>query len=262
MAQQLDTKEGREIVRNTLLFNAGALMPEPFDKAYGNIIAAKKLPYELRKLIAETEEIKAKNNGVLPQADVLKAETDLRKEYTAAAKGYNETRAFYSQLLGAASKKSAAGDTALITLFRKVLDPTSVVRESEFAQTAQGGGLLQQLEASTAGLLSGQKLTDAQRQDIINTAKEFVNSANEFERLRRADFDYTINRQGLDPKAVYGLQPVGKIYTPGTGENVPDYINMSMDQLRAVNTFGLTMDQARAYNEALLYKIQQMKGAK
>lgn len=262
LIDQLGNPQTRDLVTKTLLGRAIDLDDKATSEQILTISTTVKLPLEVQKIQSELAASAAAANGVPKPEDRMKAETDLRKEYTTAAKGYNETRTFFSQLLGAAQQKSSAGDTALITLFRKVLDPTSVVRESEFAQTAEGGGILQRVEAAGAGLVSGQKLTDAQRQDIINTAQEFMNAANAFERNRRKDFDYLINSYNLDPKAIYGSQPVGEVYKPGAAQNVPDYINMTMDQLKGVNTFGLTFDQAKAYNEALLYKIQQLKGAK
>lgn len=43
------------------------------------------------------------------------------------------------------SKSLAASDQALVILFNKMLDPTSVVREGEFDRTAQGQALMDQV---------------------------------------------------------------------------------------------------------------------
>ena len=265
MLDQVDNPATRDIVTKTLLGGAINIDPKATDEQVKTVSSIISMPLNLAKLEQDIEAKKRENAGQLPTQDKFKAEADLRKEYTAASKGYQDTRVFYSQLLGAAAEAAkpgsgASGDTALITLFRKVLDPTSVVRETEFAQTAQGGGLLQNMEASVAGFATGQKLTPQQRQDILNTAKQFVEAANAYERSRRANLDYIVNSAGLDAKAVYGVESVGKIYRPGSRENIPDFANMSDQELSRTNVTNMNSDQLKAYREEMNARKAKMAG--
>jgi len=58
-------------------------------------------------------------------------------------------------------------DQALITIFNKINDPTSVVRESEFARSAEGLAALESLDAKYQSLLVGGVLNDAARLELF-----------------------------------------------------------------------------------------------
>jgi hypothetical protein len=49
----------------------------------------------------------------------------------------------------------AAGSQAVLVVFQKILDPTSVVRESEYARSAQGQSLMAQIEGKIEQLSKG-----------------------------------------------------------------------------------------------------------
>jgi hypothetical protein len=73
-------------------------------------------------------------------------------------------------------KNKVALDQALITMFNKLTDPNSVVRESEYARTPQNlplanrfSGAMQKLEKGGAGL------TDADREALVWGAKIIAN---------------------------------------------------------------------------------------
>ena len=66
-------------------------------------------------------------------------EKDLRTEFQAQVKPYVELGQAYQKIETAAKNPSPAGDIAMVYGFMKVLDPSSVVREGEFA-TAQNAG--------------------------------------------------------------------------------------------------------------------------
>lgn len=73
----------------------------------------------------------------------------------------------------------ASGDTAaknfadqqLINLFNKMVDPSSVVRESEFARSAQGLSLVQQIEAGVRRITEGGVLEPKAREELFNAAQ-------------------------------------------------------------------------------------------
>jgi hypothetical protein len=67
--------------------------------------------------------------------------------------------------------KSPAGDLASATKFMKLLDPTSVVRESELAMAMQATGALDKLYNYANLISTGQKLTPSQREDFRSLAK-------------------------------------------------------------------------------------------
>lgn len=104
---------------------------------------------------------------------------------------------------------SAQDDLALIFAFMKVLDPTSVVREGEFANAQNTGGIAENVVNAYNKALNGERLTDRQR-------SEFFRTANGMMRDRQANYQEVVNRQrdlasqyGLSPDRVAPAQPAG-----------------------------------------------------
>lgn len=71
------------------------------------------------------------------------------------------------------NKKEGQGfsDIALIFNFMKMLDPGSVVRESEFRVAATTGGVAQRAAVLMNKVLKGDRLEDGQRKEILQTAQ-------------------------------------------------------------------------------------------
>lgn len=121
----------------------------------------------------------------------IEAETALRKEFQSQpeVKQYIDLKRSYNSLESAyeeAKKKNAsvgskaAADQALVTLFNKMLDPTSVVREGEYARSFQGQSALARaagyVEQITQG---GAGLTDENRKDMVDIADRLLKDAKE-----------------------------------------------------------------------------------
>ena len=117
--------------------------------------------------------------------NTFKDETTLRKEFTALP----EVKDFslidsQMQRLDAAmeeaktSKSLVAVDQTLITILNKLLDPTSVVRESEYARTPQDLGIISRLKGKILKLNEGGAgLTQDERDAISRMGRNFYNIA-------------------------------------------------------------------------------------
>ncbi len=69
-------------------------------------------------------------------------------------------------------------DQALVMMFNKMLDPTSAVREGEYARTAQGQSALDRAQQYVAQLSQGGAgITDKTRSDMVDLAKELQGAA-------------------------------------------------------------------------------------
>jgi hypothetical protein len=112
-------------------------------------------------------------------------EDTVRKEYLGQAKPYIEVGQAYKKVAEAAKNPSAAGDIAMIFGFMKILDPGSVVREGEFATAQNAAGIPDRVRAQYNAAINGQRLTDVQRTDFMNQAKNIVQS-------QRDNFNSTI----------------------------------------------------------------------
>jgi len=142
----------------------------------------------------------------------------LRKDYegSQATKDFQKQSGAYDRVVTSADKASAAGDLALIFNFMKVLDPGSVVRESEFATAAQARAALTRAEKdgtripavvaqAMQRLETGQLLLPEQRNDfLIRAGMLYQGAANQHAPYRQYYMDQ-IN--AVAPG--YGLPPVG-----------------------------------------------------
>lgn len=67
---------------------------------------------------------------------------------------------------------------AIITSFNKILDPTSVVRESEYDRTAQGQALVEQLRGKYDQIIAGGAgVTEATLKEASDIAKQYLQSS-------------------------------------------------------------------------------------
>lgn len=114
-----------------------------------------------------------------------KSINDMRKEYNSLdeVKAFKPVRASFLKVKKSSEKPSAAGDLALVFNYMKILDPGSVVRESEFKTASDATAWLQKSEADGVAipapiaqairkLKDGTILTDAQRKDFVNIARK------------------------------------------------------------------------------------------
>lgn len=103
-----------------------------------------------------------------------KAEATLRKEFDSldAVKKFPTVRANYNTLKNLALKKdpTAQDDIAIVFNFMKTLDPTSVVREGEFATAQNAGGVDDATRNLYNRIINGTRLNRGQRVAMAQTA--------------------------------------------------------------------------------------------
>jgi hypothetical protein len=136
-----------------------------------------KLGIESKKAALELEALKA-TGGVDP-AKKFEQEEKLRKEYQGRTKVYGELGSTFNNIQSSANANTGPGDIALITGFMKMLDPGSVVRETEFATARDTAGLFENLRNQAQKLQSGQlfSLDSKQRKEYVDLAKQYLDSA-------------------------------------------------------------------------------------
>ena len=88
----------------------------------------------------------------------------------------------------------------------KMLDPGSVVRESEFAQAQDTSGLLGKLTATATRVANGQILTPEQRKEFQSLAGKYMQASTEHEKRVREGLDFMVKSYGLNADNVFGLK--------------------------------------------------------
>lgn len=132
----------------------------------------------------------------------LKTEEGLRKEFTKLGGDFKKVSEAFARVQASAEDPSAAGDLALIFNFMKILDPGSVVRESEFANAQNTGSIPQRIWAQYNRVLRGERLSVAQRQDFVNRAQRLFLQQKSVNDSRAADFERLAIDAGVNPENV------------------------------------------------------------
>ena len=102
-------------------------------------------------------------------------EAKLRDKFAGQSKDYIKVRDAQQRILASAEDPSAAGDLALIFNYMKVLDPSSTVREGEFATAQNAAGVGQRVMAQYNSIMRGERMTPVQRADFVKRAKMLYN---------------------------------------------------------------------------------------
>jgi hypothetical protein len=104
--------------------------------------------------------------------ETLKNEQLIRKEFTTANKEFSDIQDGFSRFSEGATSDSAAGDIALVYGFMKMNDPTSTVREGEYATAENAAGVPERVKQMWNKLQDGQRLTPSMRQDFVKTGRK------------------------------------------------------------------------------------------
>ena len=162
---------------------------EPREKMSKSEIAAE------QKAIAEAK--KATDTGVN-----FETEKKLRDEYVGQTKDFKTIQSAWRSIKTSGGEPSAAGDMSLIFGYMKLLDPGSTVREGEYANAQNAGGVPDRVVASYNKLINGQILSDSQRKDFLGQAKKQYDSRlGEYGGLKKS-YAQLAKEYGLDPKRV------------------------------------------------------------
>jgi len=109
---------------------------------------------------------------------------------------FNKVESSFSRLLASSEDPSPAGDVAVVFNFMKMLDPGSVVRESEFALAAKTGSLDDAIKNKFAKFATGEILKFT-RDDFVNRGKIIFKKQEKLAEKIEADFIKLGKRFGL-----------------------------------------------------------------
>ena len=129
-------------------------------------------------------------------------EMDMRKEFDGLTKDFRQVRDSYNRIQASSEDPTPAGDLSLIFNYMKMLDPGSVVRESEFAVAANAAPLLTRYgldPEKLKGVWQGQKLTPEQRADFLSRAESLYGEQDQTFQTLADQYTATAARNGLDP---------------------------------------------------------------
>ena len=162
----------------------------------------KKLGVEIQKAALDLEALKA-TGGIDPEKKFAQEEK-IRKEYQGRTKVFGELQGTFNTLQASSESANGPGDIALITGFMKMLDPNSVVRETEFATARDTAGLFTQLQNRLEKAQNGQLLSPAQRKEYVSLAQKYLDSAQKKADEDKKALGVVVKNYRLNPENVFG----------------------------------------------------------
>jgi hypothetical protein len=199
------------------------MMPQEFDLAEGAKRYMTMPDGTVRQVASGGEKVHAvKGNLVTSSGKVLysapltgeekvnPAESQLRSSFLNQATPHIQIASAYRKI--EAAPDTAAGDMSKIFGFMKILDPSSTVREGEYASAENARGVPDTVRAQYNKVMSGQRLSPTQRTQFNQAAGDLVKSQKEqFEGQRKYYEDISKN---------YRIDPANIIYDPYSGMNI------------------------------------------
>jgi hypothetical protein len=167
-------------------------------------VRTRKLGTEAQKAVLELAAFK-KSGGQDPDK-VFQQEEKLRKEYLNRTQKYTELGGTFNNIKTSAASANGPGDIALITSFMKMLDPGSVVRETEFATGRDTAGLYANLQNQLQKAQNGQFLNATQRQQYVNLSQKYLDSAQKDANKVKEGYGNVIKDYNLNPQNIFGTE--------------------------------------------------------
>ena len=129
-------------------------------------------------------------------------EFKLRKEYNDQSKVFMDQSRAYKRIINSAQAPSAAGDLSLIFNYMKVLDPGSTVREGEFANAQNSGGIDSKVRSLYNSIINGQRLSHPQRADFVDRAGRLYQGATDMQGMTDQRYRSLAESNKLTPENI------------------------------------------------------------
>lgn len=226
-------EEGRNIVMgNALVLLNENLSPNEMKTLMETVgLSAPKMDpkteAEIKKIQAETDKINREMAAGPDKGATFDAEKKIRDEYSKLTGDFVAVRDAYRRVN--ASQDSAAGDLSMIFGYMKMLDPGSVVRESEFATAQNAAGVPDQIRNLYNRALSGERLNPDQRNMFRAQAEELMSAAQLREEEVRKGLMPTVQEYGLDENRVFGISGGMGSVTPSQQTGAPSQQSVAPD---------------------------------
>jgi hypothetical protein len=177
--------------------------------------------------------------------DLTSTELQVGGQFNTQASPFISIGQNYKKIESAAKNPSAAGDISLIFGYMKLLDPTSVVREGEFATAQNAGSVPDRIFALYNKALTGETLKSNIREDFVSQAKNLVRSQQEiYKQTIEPRFDSIVQSANLNKQNVMFNPFAGIDLTPSqTPPSAPEVRKMPtiQEQMRGGVMGGITV---------------------
>ena len=207
---------------------------KPVTEKVGDATVVKEFKYQQNPFTQQVEKIYRHGKSDQPQNPftAVRPAMNLAKDFQARKEVlyFNEVVPRYFTMKKALQEADGknpetfvAIDQSLITLFNKITDPGSVVRESEYARTPGDLALIKRIDAFASRIEKGGRLEPSARQALVRMANKFYDVAAQRYGIVRSDFEHNSKVYGIDPSLVVGtdMRKDTEVGTPSNGGVVP-----------------------------------------
>lgn len=138
----------------------------------------------------------------------ISATMRLRSQYATETKAARDVKVQYdlmkSSLEAVKSGAAAPGSQGVLVTFQKILDPTSVVRESEYARSSAGLSLLSNLQGRYDRLIQGGAGVPVKDlEDFVSLAGKFADNQARAATATRGQIESIVQDYKLNPKSIF-----------------------------------------------------------
>lgn len=148
-------------------------------------------------------------------------EEALRDNFRMETSDYRLVQGHFQRLQAAAANPSAAGDVAMVFAFMKMLDPGSVVRETEYATAQNAAGVPAIIQNMWNRVLSGERLAPEQRADFLGQAQSLFSATEQQYTATEQRFRSIAEQYGMDPNRIFGGDALPAGGPPGAAPAAP-----------------------------------------
>jgi hypothetical protein len=157
---------------------------------------------------AEANRLKGQENLINQQGivgkQVRETELKLQDDYRTESKGFAETSTAMKKVLGSIDKADTNPGSALAagTAFMKLLDPNSVVRETELGMALNSSGWFDRATNIANQLQSGKIMTKTQKENLKKASEDLFEEAKASQLEVDAAYKQRAEAYGADPSRV------------------------------------------------------------
>lgn len=152
---------------------------------------------------AFSDAVEKKNTAdIKADAEDIKTALTQQKRFTAESKTFKDVSDAYGRIVKSARKPDPAGDLSMVFNYMKMLDPGSVVRESEFRTAASVGSYGEQVQQWLQKASSGEGLTPNQRKWFKDRAGILYYEQRRKHTKLRGEYKRIAKEYGVKPERV------------------------------------------------------------
>ena len=211
-----------------------SVLDDPLTRENEQIKTIKRSEFDSTKHV----QVGAVEGETLDLEEIVKAERELRNEYVKRSEDFKEAKRNYATIKVSEEQANGPGDVALITSFMKMLDPGSVVRETEFANARDTAGLLETLGNALQKAQTGEFLNPTQRSEFTALAEQYLYAAQNQQLKVRQSLGLTVQNYGLTASNVFGVE-----VAPASAYLNSELIDMAIETNQTVDKLWSVMSE-------------------